>query len=74
MEKWQIDKVNELYRQIDDLTAENMRLKHNMELGYYGKQLDTIEAKVDALISKSLDIDDVKQALVAPVKAKRTRK
>jgi len=63
MDKWQIDKINELYKQIDDLSDQNMQLKHNARQIALDDRLDTIEHKLDVLIESSLSIDEIKQAI-----------
>ena len=49
MEKWQIEKVNELYKQLDQLQQENLRLKHTVEISRANKRLEVIENKLDQL-------------------------
>jgi len=50
MEKWQIDKVNDLYSQLDKLQAENQILKHNAQLTQFNKRLEAIEHKIDQML------------------------
>ena len=51
MQDWEVRKVNELYKQIDQLNAENQRLKHVVEMSSIGERLDSIEQKLDQLLS-----------------------
>ena len=66
MEKWQIEKINDLYSQLDNLKAENQILKHNAQLTQFNKRLEAIELKLDQLL-------DIKPAQTkrAPVKRKK---
>lgn len=50
MDKWQIDKVNDLYSQLDKLQAENRILKHNAQLTQFNKRLEAIEHKIDKML------------------------
>lgn len=43
------DKINNLYKQIDTLTAANAALTHDLELQ---EKLKSIEAKVDKLLDR----------------------
>lgn len=61
MKDWEVRKVNELYKQVDLLSAENQRLKQAVELSAIGDRLDTIEDKLDQLLS-----------VKAPAKTKRS--
>jgi hypothetical protein len=53
MEKWQIDKVNDLYSQLDKLQAENQILKHNAQLTQFNKRLEAIEHKIDQMLKST---------------------
>ena len=44
MKEWEIQKVNELYREIDRLTKENQELRDTQQ------QLEVIESKLDQLL------------------------
>ena len=52
MQDWEVRRVNELYKQIDQLNAENQRLKHVVEMSSIGERLDSIEQKLDQLLSE----------------------
>jgi Asp-tRNA(Asn)/Glu-tRNA(Gln) amidotransferase C subunit len=66
MEKWQIEKINDLYSQLDKLKGENQILRHNAQLTQFNKRLETIEHKIDQLLSV-----DTSQAKRTPVKRKK---
>jgi len=50
MKDWEVRRVNELYKQIDQLNAENQRLKQVVEMSSIGERLDAIEQKLDQLL------------------------
>jgi len=61
MKDWEVRRVNELYKQVDLLSAENKRLKQAVETLAIGDRLDGIEAKLDQLLG-----------VKAPAKTKRS--
>lgn len=66
MEKWQIEKINDLYSQLDELKAENQILRHNAQLTQFNKRLEAIELKLDQLLGVNTS-----QTKRAPVKRKK---
>lgn len=50
MKDWEVRRVNELYKQIDQLKAENQRLEQVVEMSSIGERLDVIEQKLDRLL------------------------
>jgi hypothetical protein len=50
MDKWQIDKVNELYQQIDQLQAQVITRDNQQELLI--KRLDDIDCKLQQLVDR----------------------
>ena len=50
MKDWEVRRVNELYKQIDQLKAENQRLEQVVEMSSIGERLDVIEQKLDQLL------------------------
>jgi hypothetical protein len=52
MKKWEIDRVNDLYTQIDELNEENTRLKHGVEMSKYGKSLDELTTSVNDMCAR----------------------
>lgn len=66
MDKWQIEKINDLYSQLDKLKAENQILRHNAQLTQFNKRLEALEHKIDQLLSV-----DTSRTKRAPVKRKK---
>ena len=66
MDKWQIEKINDLYSQLDKLKAENQILRHNAQLTQFNKRLEALEHKIDQLLSV-----DTSRTKRAPVKLKK---
>lgn len=66
MEQWQIEKINDLYSQLDELKAENQILRHNAQLTQFNRRLEAIEHKLDQLLG-----DGASQTKRAPVKRKK---
>jgi len=65
MKKWEIDRVNDLYTQIDELNEENKRLKHSVEMAKYGQSLDRLTASVDDVCAR---ISTLEQLIDKPAK------
>lgn len=64
MKDWEVQKVNELYKQIDVLVKQNQELKEYASLSALEQRLDSIESKIDE-ICKCCECDP-------PVKSKKT--
>ena len=52
MKQWEVDKVNALYKQMDELQKKNEQLAQSMCNSDHDKRLSSIEAKLDVLIDK----------------------
>ena len=52
MKDWEVKKINSLFEKIDELEAENKRLKHDVETTRFSKKLDEIESSIKALTKK----------------------
>lgn len=52
MKQWEVDKVNALYKQMDELQKKNEQLAQSMCNSDHDKRLSSIEAKLDVLIKK----------------------
>lgn len=52
MKDWEVNKINSLFETIDELKAENERLKHDVETTQFGDKLDDIESGIKALTKK----------------------
>jgi coenzyme F420-reducing hydrogenase delta subunit len=59
MNQQEINRINELYKRLDELEAENTRLKHNAEAVSYAAQIkrmsdviSTMNEKMDKLMDK----------------------
>ena len=63
MEKWQIDKINELYSQMDRLTEENRRLKHQADSELH-----------DQIKQLTQDVAEIKQLLIDDTPKRVTKK
>ena len=79
MKDWEVNKVNELYKQLDQLKQQNIRLgEHNTRLEEKNKQL---QMYVNNATGGDCDHDDIRsdlaeiKRLLTPAKTKRvTRK
>ena len=60
MKKWEIEKVNALYEEIDKLKAENHKLTEQCCASDMMAKLTSIEAKIDKLLGESAE-DDTEQ-------------
>lgn len=49
MKDWEVQKVNELYKQIDVLVKQNQELKEYASLSALEQRLDSIESKIDEI-------------------------
>ena len=56
MKKWEVNRVNALFKEIDALKEENAKLKEIASLSALEQRLDSIESKVDQ-ICKCCDCD-----------------
>ena len=64
MKSWEVNKVNALYKEIDDLKKKNAELEKIASLSALEQRLDSIESKIDE-ICKCCECDP-------PVKTKKT--
>ena len=64
MKSWEVQKVNSLYKEIDDLKKKNAELEKIASLSALEQRLDSIESKIDE-ICKCCDCEP-------PVKSKKT--
>ena len=52
MKDWEVKKINGLFEKIDELEAENKRIRHDVEAARFSKKLDEIESSIKALTKK----------------------
>ena len=50
MEKWEVDKINELYKELDVLRAENKRLKENATDAAVARLEEKVDMCMDVLL------------------------
>ena len=60
MQKWEIEKVNNLYTEIDKLKAENAKLMEQCCASDVMAKLTSVETKIDRLLGESAE-DDTSQ-------------
>lgn len=56
MKEWEVNKVNNLYKEIDDLKKKNAELEKIASLSALEQRLDSIESKIDE-ICKCCEVD-----------------
>jgi len=49
MKDWEVQKINELYKRMDELVRQNQELKEIASLSALDQRLDVIEAKIDEI-------------------------
>jgi len=57
MQKWEIQKVNALYEEIDKLKAENVKLMEQCCAADMVDRLTSIESKIDRLLGEATEDD-----------------